>query len=1046
MGKLVLWIQNYHLGSPDEPWNVSKRLMRPDMPGSARLAGFQLFVACVQSRPDLPVVVRLMFFNAIETDFAVEDFDLQIQALSALTKDGRDLSGFDLYICSTIRKWMDRALSSLEHKKHAARRSVIMNSILRHQDLRDVTKFSTQLVKFNFPILDEQDLELLVDKVVFVCKRTGDEDDIQEALGFFDAVIRYGFIPSKSLSEVVNIVCSVYQGLPAQRTTAFAVVSNLLRSHMVRATLQTLCKNIQGVKNVHDDVVLGALRILVAIQSNDAEDIVSNNLDKESVFQCMRDGLTSSQQREDRHQPTLDRGYLEALLNMLRIEGIVKTFSYDDWELPFDILLILTRNLELSPPQEVQQRLDSQDPLQNQLRLLYIDGLDFLDTVQTEESNCFPVHRVAELWSVLHSLLPTRYTLRLLQYYRDELCCYPSDPNWLSNIEKLGKEIYLHKSQVEEVRVKVLEHFLEVMALVAKTDSNLLLYPRLLAILSAIDRQIPVPSTLMAIELLTTVAQEASLDCVRSAVGTLKRFMQNTKEQAQDFSYASHRRGSTESEVSSLSGITRSNVAHNEPRSRLSNVALSPRPTLGRNHSSHIRGSTDMATNDELPEAAAIGLILAFLYRFTSKPSPAGQYLFSAILETASSHSFRDKARLYAIHFLGTIRADSERYLYLDTELIEEASQTYKTRAKPISMRSNHTPQYAGVQSRYTCDEKREAIENSTLSMKGSVHFILEAVRHEPTWNVCSAILDSAKLQLGNRQLFQDCESQILALRSGICEQLNSSRYMSLSSTSDVKREDVMISFIEVLTTLMGYNYLFSKAQQDEIVAALQTTLMKYQKATPACIHILTICAYETPLSTAKNLASILVRLSQLITSTNASVPILEFLSALAKLPDQYVNFREEDYRRVFGVALQHIQHANALARDAISAGAADPVQQPMPVYVLTLAFDSLYAWFLALKLSQRPRYLNWIVDGLLAANPHSKALDERGQVCYDFLVRFCYSNAEIRSMGSVFQEFEVDQSSTKSWVYGNAVLTMRTMYLSGLTEMTVRRPVRNLF
>lgn len=256
-----------------------------------------------------------------------------------------------------------------------------------------------------------------------------------------------------------------------------------------------------------------------------------------------------------------------------------------------------------------------------------------------------------------------------------------------------------------------------------------------------------------------------------------------------------------------------------------------------------------------------------------------------------------------------------------------------------------------------------------------------------------------------------------------------------------------MIQAVQLLSILVGYHTWFSKAQEDEIVTALQIVLAKFQKVTPSCIHALTICAYEIPLSTSRNLSSIIMRLSQLITSTNASVHTLTFLSTLAKLPDQYVNFREEDYRRVFGIALQHIQYSNATSRELSDMAGSDSHMQSIAAYVLTLAFDILYAWFLAVKLAQRPRYLKWIVDGLLAANTPVPELDAQGQVCYDFLSRFCYSNADIKSAGTIFSKFEADQSSTKSWLIGNSILTMKTMNLSGLTELTIRRPVgsRNL-
>lgn len=437
--------------------------------------------------------------------------------------------------------------------------------------------------------------------------------------------------------------------------------------------------------------------------------------------------------------------------------------------------------------------------------------------------------------------------------------------------------------------------------------------------------------------------------------------------------------------------------------------------------------------------AAVEGLVDTFLLKLTQPVTQSVPDLFLILLNSLLSSSVHKDVRLQIIACLARIRADSEHCIYLDLESSDIKNP--QDRSKDIYVSPDR---YEGIKSFYT--SKPSEKNSGLLALDRYLGALCSIIADEPDWQICVAAIEVARQQLSNRQLFPDCEEQLQDLRTILCDRLTTPRALILVLPPDVKREDVMVHLIRLLSILIGYHHQFSKQHEDEIVAVLQHVLMKYQKATPACIHTLTICAYEIPLSTTKNLAAILMRLSQLITSMNASVHILEFLSALAKLPDLYVNFREDDYRRIFGVALQHIQHSNATARDAIAADHDDPLLQPMPAYVLSLAFEALYAWFLAVKLPQRPKYLKWIVDGLLAANPHSKALDERSQVCYDFLVRFCYSNADIRSAGTVFSNFEVELSSSKSWLYGNAVLTLRTMHLSGLTELVIRRPVSCVF
>jgi hypothetical protein len=1022
--KLAAWLDQYVCKNPAEPWLAGKKLIAKGMPHSVRSAGYELLRACIESRPDLSAVLRYMFFVDIEKLFAPdEDLDLQLKALRLLSKDGRDLSGFSNQICGVVCAWVDQMIGNLDMHKAVIRRGHLMTHAQRHTDLQDIMLFMMNISKFHFSLLPEQDIATMTDRVIQVCKRTSDEKDIALAIEYFDAIIRYGYIPPDSLNEVVSVICSVFRSLPSQRQGAQGVLQKLIRSHMSHATRLSLRGLLNGKRNVHDDVILGALDVLRALwlDADDEDRLVMNSVS--AVFGTFKLGIEFQFRRHDRNLVKLDNGYISTLFYMIQHERVGKQLSYDDWEVPFDIIMQGTRALEKSPDNVLQtlpdQSTDQADP-QVELHQTYAALNTHLEQLYTKDEFNGPVERLMSFWSSIYEILPATTAALLLKWHAKELTCFPNNEAWLSHIEMLGNQFWAHPARSHEVRLQALNHFTEVMDLVVGEEAAPPLHDCMLSLLQQVDPSSEAPAVVQSIDLIARIAKEGIPAHSDRALSMLRDLLKipHYKDISEPTSATNpqlfQRKGSLESLTSLVTNSrgqkkTASSIISSNPRESNLPVAQIMTPVA---------------------EAATHGLVSAFLKLFTSSPSSRATQQFEGLLLIIGSPQYYEDARCQLIQLLSRIRSDMQHVLYMD----HDASQVVTSALDSFTYIS--PDQEIDVRSRYCC------VGEQSLPISEWLGMACNLLQEESSWRVYETVCTALQVQLSNMHLFEACDAQIHWLRALICEQLMSARPPVVRLPSEVKREDVMTILAHLLSLVVGYHSLFSKTQCDEIVAALQNVLTRYQKASTACIHTLTVCAYELPLSCSKILSQILMRLSQLITSTNASVHILEFLHALAKLPALYVNFREEDYRRVFGIALQHVQYANASSRDALAAGQTDPLTQPMPVYVLAQAMDVVYSWFLAVKLPQRPRYLKWIVDGFLAADPQSKTLDERGQVCYDYLMRFCYSNAEIRSIGTVFADFEADQSTSKSWVYGNAILTLRTMNLSGLTELTVRRPV----
>ena len=194
---------------------------------------------------------------------------------------------------------------------------------------------------------------------------------------------------------------------------------------------------------------------------------------------------------------------------------------------------------------------------------------------------------------------------------------------------------------------------------------------------------------------------------------------------------------------------------------------------------------------------------------------------------------------------------------------------------------------------------------------------------------------------------------------------------------------------------------------------------------------------------------------------SNLAVHILEFLSLLARLPDVYINLREEEIRTVFGICIRFLQTSreqrlraseSPTARTAqipgkIGGGAQSEspdssLQEGMSTYIYNLTHHAMVFWFLSLKLMDRAKHVNWITSRLIFKDESEKeTVEEASQVFIDLMQRSAFSD-----LGDTipYPEFppSPDHGSVvkKSWVVGMSIVTVETAVVSGLSQITKRQ------
>ena len=159
-------------------------------------------------------------------------------------------------------------------------------------------------------------------------------------------------------------------------------------------------------------------------------------------------------------------------------------------------------------------------------------------------------------------------------------------------------------------------------------------------------------------------------------------------------------------------------------------------------------------------------------------------------------------------------------------------------------------------------------------------------------------------------------------------------------------------------------------------------------------------------------------------------------------------NFTDEQYRLIFRVAITYITEHNARSDQAVD------LQDPsireayiLSQHVIGLAYYALYIWFMALRLPQRPTLVSEITRELLKGRSQRVKLDEMAEVCFDWLARYAYGNADPKPATSFLSEIVMSdeegrtESKTQSWLLGGSIVTITTQARTGWATIHTTRP-----
>ena len=1071
-------------------WEAGAHLIHGDGPPDVRKRGCKLLEA-VARRQDLPIVARRSLYESISRPTTPDVIPARVNALILLSDHGRKL---DFAIDSSILLIVSSCVVPLYERLALARSKTRKGKVLRTNgstyddtNLGDLLQFAVDIITLQRHPAGDSEIEMLLSQVFTVCRRTSVATDIKDSLAIFDAIILYADVPDGSFSELMEVLCSIHASVKSLSGPTSRAVRNLAKSRR-QEKMVNLLHSLLEVPESNSNVTRGAIYVFT--------DLV-RAYGQEDLPQVSFARLTKSLQIVGKKDGRIEADILELALSILEGDFVHIVLQEKDWGDFVGLLMVCCRRVVN----------DQQDyPLQEYLKIPPHPRNAVSDDIR---SNILAsVTRISasfeSLWGQMNDqqrtttikfymviyqyLIPSQARL-LLSLVRTKRLCFPSYPDWASYSRHLIR-CFLLSDQPSDIRILALEILKESLFSIESSAQDETLLELLLDSFSDEDDPVFLES------LVSFIVDVAMCDDLAFALIVEKLISPMNKDLRNDDSLASRHNSAINNYEHSLSNVCSVGLVTLFLRSMnvssaktvllfealLGLVCVAERPADSRLTVLKLlsRLRCDSA-GSVLVVSAPESDYLASTPRTvdpTSKQSPSADSVSpecnsgaeEALVTQTSRISFKESFATTSMH-KSTLRTSNSQIRSAKWTPSSWTSVGLKVLPEePPACPSPCICAYTPTDLSQASDSELEAKEAKTaLKVNLWLETIIALLQREADWDVYSFTLVHLAPQLSNRNLFNNAIPQVKLLRSILCDQIKNETFREPPGLSGAKKADVAICIFESLAVLISYHEHFAKSEQDELVRSFMLGIIgSWDGTSRGCIQALSVCCHEIPLSVTKSLNGILDKMSKVITMSNLAVHILEFLALLARLPDVYVNLREEEIRTVFGICVRFLQTSREQrhrpSESSISRGNSMPSrlsggirevasyiqpdlsdtlrQDEISRYVYSLTYHVMIFWFLSLKLQDRANHVNWITSRLVFTDENGReVVEEQSQVFIDFMQRVAYSDLGDTIPFEIFPPSpDHGPVAKKSWIVGLSIVTLETAVVSGLTQITKRQ------
>ncbi|CAJ2507312.1 Uu.00g084980.m01.CDS01 [Anthostomella pinea] len=1100
-------VADYPLCPVLDIWYAAKDLIEPSKDWNARTAGWELLAVCVK-HPSSSDLERKEYFQTISAPANPEDFQYQLTALAELTKHGRDVSGFDYDIFPLLSTWLQSTFSSVRAARNAAKKqeSRAREKALttdgdgntdEHGNFAGLFAFITDVIKFNFIVANDEAAGSMIDVLVRICLSSSFEEDLRACIGVLEAIVTFGSLPADKLNSCVLVLSSIHAIVHSLRKKSWHTISMLCRSHNGQAIVRILLEVMispsadTDVENQGVREVLGVVSVLTKLISKSAEKgypLVP--------YALLVDGLSKVVEITSQWRVHVE---ILRLVNALLCdaEGKVDSMLTDeDWTPIFDIAVassaglvtLVSRTDEDIIPRLLREEVDNARSLLAKELMKMVYRLE--NILKGQQSMFIQRQACIDFFIKVHPVVPDSVALLILDYFREFRCCFPTDAQWETNLGLVLDTFFTNKKRSTEVRLQALHNITEVYDMVELVNDQVepefvpRLVKRLLAGVAE-ERDVLLLQDIVSFAVTVATATSYTLFChimgaLRGIVGNGRLRLPGTPPVDTGVSTSLESAKSTKYQTPS-SVVTRGYV---QIFLRVMNLDVAKATRLF-----HSLVSIAKSTNSET-DARVTAMQLLFRLRadwarrIFVTPHTETDSLATTLNRTEDSISRKlaeetsQPTRLSRADLGGAARSSrgvsfshgqtQDRAYPLrsasGSKPVPSASQALWFASDPDALPEVPSPGASPVLYSGRSDAapglNNSPEQESILPMGLWLDTVLNLIQQKDCdWEVYSFVLVHLPSQLSNHAIFESAVPQLQELRKTVCDQIRLNSFdESQKAPLGVRRGEIAICLFHTLTMILSYHRYFQKAEEDEIVRTFVHGIVAWERSAKCCIHALTICCHELPSSTSKALVTILQRMAQIITQPAVAMHILEFLACLSRLPSLYVNFREDEYRIVFGISFRYLQYVRGRKQNYRSSSIADSnpaagasslaenqahsnASDDLPQYVYTLAYHIVLFWFLALRLPDRANHVGWIAKNLFTDVDGSQVADEQAQITIDFMQRVAYADIDESAADPLFTADRFGEILKKRWLIGNSIVTVEQAVTTGWAQITKRQP-----
>jgi hypothetical protein len=1067
-------LDQYRLSNVLAIWSAASDLTSHEST-EASFAGFKLLVSCVKCS-SLSLAERATFSKAIYESGGNEHLDFRFQALLELTDNGRNVEGLEGRLISFLSCLLEVSFKVAPKTRKKDKKPDVAEP--GETLLGRLFQFTVDVIKFNAAVLRDDDFILILDQIVSICHKTTNKSDIISSMNVMAAFVTYTNIKPSAFRPCLELLCDVHRQLGKLREQTWATLELVFRSNLRTSAIADLIEvlHLSGNNRPEPKTVRGAFNVLSVLARKNG----AGGLPHVPLGVLVESANASIRSSEDRKVELDILNFYRSVLADTELLG--RLVEDVDWDHFIASLLGCAYGLDVISPDDafdVQNNPDRKfSKMQNDIDLAEANKL-FNEVIQQLSSitlslDIIKQDQTMDFFIALGGALNNDAAETLAAFTSTKPLTTPSAKNWATNCQHFTVHFIHDKTRPQHLRkcmVKLLRNSFDTIQYVT-TDQVVAFATDLLQNLSVEEDPVVLEELcLFACEALRSIKRTELFDPVWFLITTAVLQIRSSPDQS----------------------TFRRDFATTPPL--VPSSSLQP-PSLCR---------------------IIMGHIVTLFFEAMTDDTKHADLLFDFVLEVARNSSLEVDARICALRLLFRIRTRGRLDIYVVQESESQSmavvlgrthdNATLLTPAEPagsvieyrnsvnvsgLAARSK-PPNFQGppplwlfpgprdlthdIISHFLCSDAPidviPKVESSVLKVTHWLEAVITILQQPSVdWEIYSFVLVHLGAQLKNQSLFTTAMPQIQLLRSVICDQIRGESFHTPPSHTSLRKADVAICLFHTLTMLVSYNACFAKSEEDEIIRSFMLGIGSWDRTSKWCIHGLSVCCHEIPLSASKSLDTIIQKMSQIITQPQIAIHILEFLCTLARLPELYKNFREDEYRVVFGVSFRYLQYVRdqrekeeeskqLAAQNRISKRNSDSVRdikgptdhdmrakprsspEELPQYVYALAFHVITFWYMALKLRDRSMYMTWIANNLTYLDRSgNEIIEDQGVVTMDMMERLAYSDRDETCYNCDFARPTDGEVSKKTWIIGLSLLTIQTAGRTGLSQLTRRRPV----